>query len=160
MQIKKTTFNALAVVAGIVFTGLIWHHMATNPRWEGDKGPGVGKLPRQIVNGFITKAYDEGKGAEAVELYMEKRTVDHAPDALDRQNGEPLKRVVHRIVAEGLNVVIWHCIEPARGEPATEVVDFFKTRGGRIIERHRVKSVPLDTPNCPASKESQFTGLK
>lgn len=160
MQIRKSTFDALALLAGFIFTGAIWHHMATNPRWEGDKGPGVGALPRQIVQGFITKAYDEGKGAEAATLYLDSKTIDYAPDASDRKDGAPLKHTVNKIVAEGLNVTVWHCIEAARGEPTQEVVDFFKTRGGRIVERFRVQGAQLGDASCPAAPESKFTGIK
>lgn len=158
--IKRKTFNLLSVLVGLACTAGVWHHMATNPRWAGDTGPGVGKLPRQIVQGYLTMAYDEGKGEEAARLYMEQRTIDHNPEASDRKDGPPLKHTIKRVVAEGLNVVVWHCVEAGRGEPAQEVVDIFRTRGGRVVERIRPAAQPVESGVCPPAPDSKSTGIK
>lgn len=160
MQINVKTFNALAVVVGLALTAAVWHHMATNPRWAGDNGPGVGKLPREIVSGFLSKAYEEGKGQDAVELYMSKKVVDLAPDASDRQNGSPQKHTVRWLVAEGQSVVVWHCIEGSPGRAATEIVDIFRTTNGRIVGRVRPAVQALTAETCPAGPDGKFTGLR
>ena len=142
MQIKTRIFNAISVIVGLLLTAAVWHHMASNPRWAGDTGPGVGKLPREIVAGFMTMAYEDGKGAQAVSLYMGPKSVDLAMDAADRKDGAPIKHSVRRVVAEGLNVVVWHCIDDAAGQ-SMETVDFFRTRDGRIVDRVRPTSQAL-----------------
>ncbi len=147
MQIKTKTFNAFAVMAGLLLTLAVGQNMASNPRWAGDHGPGVGKLPREIVGGFMKMAYDEGKGAQAVALYMTEKSVDLAKDAADRKDGAPIKHSIRRIVAEGLNVVVWHCIDGADGR-SMEVVDFFRTRDGRIVDRVRPTIQPLASGTC------------
>ncbi|QXZ09282.1 hypothetical protein KUF54_14825 [Comamonas sp. Y33R10-2] len=139
MHIKKKTFNQIAVVVGLVLTAAVWHHMASNPRWANDNGPGVGKLPREIVSGFMKMAYEDGKGEQAVKLYMNEKSVDLAPNAADRKDGAPLKHTIRRVVAEGVNVVVWHCIDGSDGK-SQEVVDFFRTRDGRIVDRARPTS--------------------
>lgn len=160
MQINVNTFNTLAVVVGLALTVAVGHDMATNPRWAGDNGPGVGKLPREIVSGFLSKAYGEGKGQDAVELYMSKKVIDLAPDASDRQNGLPQKHTVRWLVAEGQSVVVWHCIEGSPGSTATEIVDIFRTTNGRIIGRVRPTVQALTDATCPAGPDSKFTGLR
>lgn len=147
MQIKTRTFNAITVIVGLMLTAAVWHHMASNPRWAGDNGPGVGKLPREIVSGFMKMAYEDGKGAQAVALYMAKNAVDLAPDAADRKDGAPLKHSIRRVVAEGLNVAVWHCIDAPNGQ-GMETVDFFRTRDGRIVERARPASQPVASGAC------------
>ncbi|MPM65095.1 hypothetical protein SDC9_111987 [bioreactor metagenome] len=142
MQIKTKTFNTISVIVGLLLTAAVWHHMASNPRWAGDNGPGVGKLPREIVAGFMKQAYDDGKGAQAVARYMAPKSVDLAMDAADRKDGAPIKHTIRRVVAEGLNVVVWHCIDDASG-PSMETVDFFRTRDGRIVDRARPSSQAL-----------------
>lgn len=92
-------------------------------------------------------AYDEGKGAQAVGLYMAKNAVDLATDAADRKDGVPLKHSIRRVVAEGLNVVVWHCIDAPDGR-GMETVDFFRTRDGRILERARPASQPVASGGC------------
>lgn len=160
MQIKARTFNIVAVVAGLALTAAVAHDMATNPRWAGDKGPGVGKLPRQIVSGYLSKAYDEGKGAEAVALYMAKNAVDHAKDASDRVDGAPIKHTVKWVIAEGLTVAVWHCIEASRGEPTREVVDIFRTQNGRIVGAIRPSVQPVASGTCPPAPDAKFTGIR
>ena len=144
MQIKTKTFNAISVIVGLLLTAAVWHHMASNPRWAGDNGPGVGKLPREIVAGFMKMAYEEGKGAQAASLYMTPKSVDLATDAPDRKDGAPIKHTIRRVVAEGLNVVVWHCIDGVDGQ-SIETVDFFRTRDGRIMDRARPSSQALPT---------------
>ncbi len=142
MQIRTRTFNTISVIAGIALTVAVAHNMATNPRWAGDNGPGVGKLPREIVAGFMKMAYDEGKGAQALVAYTTPKFVDLAPDAADRKDGAPIKHRIRRVVAEGLNVVVWHCIDGSDGQ-GMETVDFFRTRDGRIVDRARPSSQAL-----------------
>ncbi|QIL79623.1 hypothetical protein G7047_06700 [Diaphorobacter sp. HDW4A] len=142
MQIKTRTFNALSAIVGIALTAAVAHNMATNPRWAGDNGPGVGKMPREVVAGFMKMAYEEGKGAQALALYTTSKTIDLAPDAADRKDGAPIKHSVRRVVAEGLNVVVWHCIDGSTGQ-SMETVDFFRTRDGRIVDRARPSSQAL-----------------
>jgi hypothetical protein len=152
MQISSKTFNALAVAAGLACTAAVWHHMATNPRWANDKGPGVGKLPREIVAGYLSKAYAEGRGAEAASLYMAKAAADAIRGGADAVDGPPLRSTVRRVVAEGLQVVVWHCIDAGRGQPALEVVDFYRIRDGRIVERLRPTALPAAGGSCATSQ--------
>ena len=145
MQIKTRTFNALSVVVGLILTAAVWQHMASNPRWAGDNGPGVGKLPRGIVQGFLHEFYDEGKGNEAIKRYMTDNWVDAAVPVDGENAGAPIKHIVRRVVAEGLNVVVWHCIDGTNGGQSAETVDIFRAVNGRIVERIRPAAQRITT---------------
>ena len=159
MQIKVKTFNTIAVLVGLALTASVGHSLATNPRWANDTGPGVGKLPRQIVGGYLQMAYDEGKGAEAASLYMTKEAIGDAKSAIDLADGPPLKHTIKWVVAEGLTVAVWHCIEAGRGDPATDVVDIFRTRNGHIVGRIRPAAQPVPSGTCSPGPDAKFTGI-
>lgn len=142
MKIKKTTFNLIAVLTGLALTAGVTHHMASNPRWAGDNGPGVGKLPREIVLGFMTSSYASGQAALAIEKYMAPKAVDTGVPDTQKQDGQLVKQHVKRFVAEGLQIAVWHCLDFPDGS-SQEVVDFFKTRDGRIQERTRALTQAL-----------------
>lgn len=152
MQIKKKTFNMIAVLVGLGLTAAVTHHMASNPRWAGDNGPGVGKLPREIVQGFMQTTYQEGQAALAIAQYMTPKTIDQGVPAAQREDGLRAQQHIQRLLAEGLQVSVWQCLDFANGE-SEEVVDFFKTRDGRIQERVRAltNKLPAGT-HCETKK--------
>ena len=67
-------------LAGLL-TAYVAQNLHFNPRWYGDTGPGVGKLPREIVAGYMETAYGKGQVAEAAKLYYTRKTIDVTPDA-------------------------------------------------------------------------------
>ncbi|HBW63395.1 MAG TPA: hypothetical protein DEF75_13585 [Comamonas kerstersii] len=153
MRIKKKTFNLISVLVGLGLTAAVAHDMATNPRWAGDNGPGVGKLPRDIVQGFMQTSYQDGQAALAIEQYMTPKTVDQGVPEAQKQNGQPVQQQIRRLLAEGLQVTVWHCLDLADGS-SQEVVDFFATRNGRIQERVRALSQQLpEGVRCTAKAE-------
>lgn len=153
MRISQKAFDIFSVLFGLVLTAAITHHMASNPRWAGDNGPGVGKLPREIVQGFLHTSYAEGQAAQAIALYMTAKTKDQGVPEAQRQNGLPAQQHVQRLIAEGLQVVVWQCLDFGDGNRES-VVDFFKTRDGRIQERVRAISQPLSADEHCAVQRS------
>lgn len=144
MEIKKKHFEILSVVVGIGLAGYLAHDLNTNPRWAGDNGPGVGKLPKQIVAGYLDAAYKDGGAAEAAKLYFTPKTKDLSPEALDRQPGPAVTRHVRKVLGEGLVVMVYQCVGAERGGKAMEVVDIFRTWNGRIAERKQAAAQPVE----------------
>ena len=144
--------NRLSIVAGLLLTAYVAQDLHFNPRWYGDDGPGVGKMPREVVAGYMDTAYGKGQVAEAARLYYTKKTVDVTPAAPYRSDSAPLRSTVRQVVAEGLNVVVHHCVEGSAGEDrgAREVVDMFRSSNGRIAWR---KTIAQDagSASCAAS---------
>lgn len=153
MRISQKAFDIFSVIFGLVLTAAVTYHMASNPRWAGDNGPGVGKLPREIVQGFMHTSYAEGKAAEATALYMTAKTKDQGVPEAQRQDGLQAQQHVQRLLAEGLQVVVWHCLDFADGSSET-AVDYFKTRDGRIQERVRALSQPLPAGERCAAQQA------
>jgi hypothetical protein len=147
-MISDKKLNTISIFAGVLLTAYVAQDLHFNPRWYGDNGPGVGKMPREVVAGFMDKAYTDGRYTEATGLYYTRKTVDVTPDAPYRGDGAPLKSTVRQVVAEGLNVVVHHCVEGGSG-PAREVVDMFRTSNGRIDWRKTIAQ-PADG-GCAAS---------
>jgi hypothetical protein len=147
MKIERRTFELASIAAGVVLVGWIAYGLKTNPRWAGDSGPGVGQLPRAIVQGYLADAYGQAGPAVAAERYLARNLKDHTPQAQDPA-GAPLRHTIHTVVAEGLNVVVVHCIESSASgaAPATEAVDIFRAVNGRIVERTRAAAQPV--PSC------------
>lgn len=141
-MISDKKLNALSVVAGLALTAYVAQDLHFNPRWYGDNGPGVGLMPREVVAGYMDIAYGRGQVAEAAKLYYTDKTIDVTPQAPYRDDGGPLQSSVRQVVAEGLNVVVHHCVEGA-GAPAREVVDMFRTGNGRIVWRKTIAE-PVD----------------
>ncbi|MGI4721142.1 MAG: hypothetical protein ACRYGO_07910 [Janthinobacterium lividum] len=148
-MISDKKLNTLSVFAGVLLTAYVAQDLHFNPRWYGDDGPGVGKMPREVVAGFMDTAYGRGRYTEATDLYYTKKTVDVTPHAPYRSDAGPLKSTVRQVVAEGLNVVVHHCVEGGDA-PAREVVDMFRTSNGRIDWRKTIVQ-PADGPDCAAS---------
>lgn len=134
-MITDKKLNVISIALGILLTGYVAQNLHFNPRWYGDNGPGVGKLPRAIVADYMAVAYGKGQVEEAAKLYFTKKTIDVTPQALYRKNSAPLSDTVRQVVAEGLNVVVHHCVEANGALPAQEVVDMFRTGNGRIVWR-------------------------
>jgi len=148
-MISDKRLNTLSVFAGLLLTAYVAQDLHFNPRWYGDTGPGVGKMPREVVAGFMDLAYGRGRLGEAAELYYTKKTVDVTPHAPYREEAGPLTSTVRQVVAEGLNVVVHHCVEGGGG-PAREVIDMFRTSNGRIAWRKTIAQ-PADGASCAAS---------
>ena len=148
MHIKTKTFNTISVIFGLFLVIAVAHNMATNPRWAGDNGPGVGKLPRQIVKAFLEHTYDKGKADEAMKLYMTPKTVNLVKDTYAHNDGTPTPRIVRRVAGDGLNVIVWQCFDDAVNGQSVEVVDFFRTTNGRVVEWLRPVEQPLKSGRC------------
>jgi hypothetical protein len=137
-----------------MLTAYVAYDLHFNPRWYGDNGPGVGKLPREIVSGFMDIAYGKGKVSEAAKLYYTPKTIDVTPKAVYRADSTPLKFTVRQVVAEGLNVAVHHCVDAVGDQPAHEVVDMFRTWNGRIAWRKTVAQA-LNGQSCDSSSMSK-----
>lgn len=149
-MISDKKLNTISVVVGLLLTAYVAQDLHFNPRWYGDKGPGVGLMPRGVVAGYMDIAYGKGQVAEAAKLYYTKKTVDVTPDAPYRSDSAPLRSTVRQVVAEGLNVVVHHCVEASTGVGAQEVVDMFRTNNGRIVWRKTIAQA-VHGPSCDAS---------
>ena len=117
ITVRRTHLNLLKIALGLMFTAGIYYSMHYRIPWDWE-APGIGKLPTEIVRGFMAEAYGKGAGAKASRDYF-------------------LPHEVRKIVAQGMNVVVFHRIGPARGEPAADIIDVFETRNGRIVRRDR-----------------------
>ena len=136
ITVRRTHLNLLKIALGLMFTAGIYYSMHYRIPWDWE-APGIGKLPTEIVRGFMAEAYGKGAGAKASRDYFSPKAVDNAPQAQDRRDGSPMPHEVRKIVAQGMNVVVFHRIGPARGEPAADIIDVFETRNGRIVRRDR-----------------------
>lgn len=147
-MITDKKLNVLSIALGVLLTGYVAQDLHFNPRWYGDNGPGVGKMPREVVAGFMGIAYGQGDPAQAAKLYYTPKTTDLTPDAVYRKPSAPLNSTVRQVVAEGLNVAVHHCVESGTG--AHELVDMFRTGNGRIVWRKTIAQ-PLASDGCAAS---------
>ncbi|MGE0113319.1 MAG: hypothetical protein AB7T07_00320 [Steroidobacteraceae bacterium] len=120
-------------IAGIIITLLLAFRMHHGQDWSG----GAGKTPREFVTDYMEIAYTQGRGTEAAEKYFLPTTIDHSPNSIERSDGTPIQHEIKDVIGDGLTVAVYHHIEAARGQPAQDVVDIFKTKKGRIIERQR-----------------------
>ena len=68
-MISDKRLNNISVALGLLLTAYVAQDLHFNPRWYGDNGPGVGKLPRDVVAGYMNIAYGRGQVAEAARLY-------------------------------------------------------------------------------------------
>lgn len=135
---SKLTYIA-SVCVGILIALCFTYSLHFNPRWYGDNGPGVGKLPRVIVLDYMKLAYDKGQGVTAARAYFSPKVLDHNPGSIELREGQPIRHEIRQVIAEGLVVAVYHHVEAARGDPAIDVLDVFKTGAytGRIAERQR-----------------------
>lgn len=62
-MINQRTLNGLTIAAGLLLTAYVAQDLHFNPRWYGDDGPGVAKLPREVVAGYMNVAYAMGEPA-------------------------------------------------------------------------------------------------
>lgn len=136
IRVSRTSLKLLSIVIGLVFTVAVYHTMHNNPRWDWS-APGIGKLPREVVLDFMTRAYDQGRGGTAARTYFAKDAQDSAANAPDRRDGAPIPHQVRSIVAQGMTVVVLHRIGPARGEPQVDAIDIYQIKDGRIARRDR-----------------------
>ncbi len=144
MQIKTKHFEIGALLVGLALTGYLAHNLNTNPRWAGDTGPGVGKLPKQIVSGYLDAAYKDGGAVGAAKLYFTPKTKDLSPAAVDRQNGPAVTHHVRKVLGEGMVVMVYHCVGAERTGQALEIVDIFRTWNGRVAERKQAAAQPVE----------------
>lgn len=151
-MITDKKLNVLSIALGVLLTGYVAQDLHFNPRWYGDKGPGVGKMPREVVAGYMSIAYGQGDPAQAAKLYHTPKTQDLSPDAVYRNPGAPVNSTVRQVLAEGLNVAVHHCVEASNGagQGAHELVDMFRTNNGRIMWRKTIAQ-PLASGGCAGS---------
>jgi hypothetical protein len=126
--------NWVGIVAGILLTAWIAYDLNSRFDWSG----GAGQTPREYIADYLEQAYTKGQGAAAAREYFAPDAVDHLADAIDRQDGDPIPHRIDAIIADGLTVAVVHRIEAARGQPAQDVVDIYKSARGKITERRRV----------------------
>jgi len=160
MQSKSKLTYIVSICVGILITLSFTYSLHFNPRWYGNNGPGLGKLPRVIVLNYMKQAYDEGKGGEAARGYFSPKIVDHNPGSIELRDGPPIRHEIKQVIAEGLVVAVYHRVDAARGEPAIEVLDVFKTGAytGRIAERQRFfLSVPSGDALTKPAQSAQPT---
>lgn len=140
----KATISA---VVGILLTIYMAYDLNRTFDWSG----GAGETPRVFVAKYLDMAYTQGRGAAAAREYFAPNAIDHAADAIDRSDGEPIPHQVKAIVADGPIVVVYHHVEAARGQPAQDVVDMYKTARSHITERERIVQVVPATASTPAA---------
>jgi predicted SnoaL-like aldol condensation-catalyzing enzyme len=133
-------------IAGIILTAYLIYDMHHGQDWSG----GQGHTPRQFVADYLDLAYTQGRGVEAAQKYFAPTAVDHSPDSADRMDGPPIAHDVKQIIEDGLTVAVYHHVDAARGAPALEVVDIYKTRRGHILERTRISQ-----PGAAPGRSSQ-----
>lgn len=150
MRIKTKHFEIASVLVGLALTANLAHDLATNPRWAGDNGPGVGKLPKQIVAGYLDTAYKAGGAGEAEKLYFTPKTKDLSPAAVDRQDGPAVTHHIRKVLGEGMVVMVYHCVGGERTGQASEIVDIFRTWNGRVAERIQAAAQPVE--RCEPTK--------
>lgn len=136
LQVKSSTLYGVSLALGALFTGWIYYNMHFNIPWDWE-APGTGRLPHEIVEGFLDTAYGDGQGAVARAQYFAPSLNDATPLPLEAENGVPTERTVHRVVAQGLDVVVFQTLSAARGQEAQDVIDVFETNRGRITARTR-----------------------
>lgn len=136
MTLSRTSLKLLSIVIGLLFTAAVYQAMHNNPRWDWT-APGVGKLPREVVNDYMQQAYAQGQSGNASNFYFAKDAKDNAQAALERIDGAPIPHEVVSIIGQGMTVVVFHRIGPARGEPQMDVIDQFEIKDGRIARRDR-----------------------
>lgn len=125
----------LSIIVGAVFVYWIGHGLHTNPRWTWS--PGEGELPRDVVSLYMDTAYTQGKVDEAEKLFYTAKTQDEVADESILPEGKPFQPNVKRVIAEGFNVAVHYDIESDAGN-ATEYVEIFNVKGGRITSRERI----------------------
>lgn len=157
-MINDRKLNGISIAVGLLLTAYVAQNLHFNPRWYGDKGPGVGKLPREVVTGYMDMAYGQGKVAEAEKLYYTPKTIDVTPKAVYRAGAAPLHSTVRQVIAEGLNVAVHHCVDAYGDQPAHELVDMFRTSNGRIVWRKTIAQ-SLNGESCTASSMSKRVDL-
>lgn len=129
-----TMKNIISAVAGILLTGYIAYDLNSKFDWSA----GAGLTPREYIAKYLDIAYTQGRGATAAAEFFAPNAVDHVADAIDRQDGEPIPHQVKAIIADGTTVAVYHHVEAARGQPAQDVVDIYKSLRGKITERERI----------------------
>ncbi len=136
ITVKRSSLRILSICLGLLFIAGFYSFFHYRLPWDWD-APGTGRLPQEIVQGFMTEAYEGGRGASAVEDYFSSDVVDNALQAQDRENGAPISHEVLSVVAQGQTVVVIHRIAAARGQPALDAIEVFETNRGRIVRRER-----------------------
>lgn len=159
-MISDKRLNIISIVAGLLLTGYVAQNLHFNPRWYGDDGPGVGKLPREVVAAYMDKAYRQGQVSEASKLYFTPKTIDATPTAAYRNHSAALKTTVRQVVAEGLNVVVHHCVEATGDQPSREVVDMFRTWNGRIVWRKTIAEPVVGAARASCADSSMSRSLE
>ena len=121
-----------------LFGILLTLYMAYDLNHTFEWNAGAGLTPRVFVGQYLDLAYGQGQGVKAAKEYFAADAVDHAADAIDRQDGAPIPHQVRQIIADGPTVAVHHHIDATRGQPAMDVVDIYQSARGRITERTRI----------------------
>ncbi|HVW70577.1 MAG TPA: nuclear transport factor 2 family protein [Steroidobacteraceae bacterium] len=101
---------------------------------------------REVVQRFMTLAFEERRPRDAVLKYMSPQFVDHDPyvagtresvisrlESLDWTTAAPRSEVRH-VIAEGDYVVVHHYLTRKPGDSPIAAVDLFRVKNGLIVE--------------------------
>src|SRR6187401_2838092 len=105
IRARRSSLRLLSIAIGVLFTAAIYYSMHYRIPWEWD-APGIGKLPEDVVSGFLDEAYGEGNGAQAVRDYFAPAIVPLAVAPQERGDAAPVPYEVRSVVAQGLTVVV------------------------------------------------------
>ncbi len=148
---NETRRSLLSISTGLALCAVV----AWQQSMIADFSPSSGKTARGFIGEYLEMAYDQGRGEDAIKTYFAEDAIDHAPDAIERKNGEPIRHEIHQIAADGMTAVVYHRVEAARGAPAMEVVDIYKAdRFSRIQERWRIAQPVKDAAPAEAAAEA------
>lgn len=136
IEVSRIRLRILSIAIGLLFTAVVYQAMHDNPRWDWT-ARGIGKLPREVVGDFMQQAYAKGRGGSAALDYFTTGAEDNAQNAQDRRDGNPIPHDVRSVIGQGMTVIVFHRIGPARGEPQLDVIDRFEVKDGRIARRDR-----------------------
>jgi hypothetical protein len=136
IRARRSTVRILSICLGFAFIAGFYYFFHHRLAWDWD-APGTGKLPQEIVAGFLAETHEQGRGAAAMQGYFAPDAVDTAPAGPNQEDGAPMPHEVRSVIAQGQTVVVIHRIAAARGQPSQDVIDVFETRRGRIVRRDR-----------------------
>ena len=140
-MISDKKLNAISIALGLLLTAYVAQDLHFNPRWYGDNGPGR----RQAAAGYClpatwTVAYGTGQGGRSGQtvLHQENDRRD-AASALPQRLGTAHVDTVRQVVAEGLNVVVHHCVEANGACRRTKSSICSAPGNGRIVWRKTLR---------------------
>jgi hypothetical protein len=136
ITVKRSSLRIASICLGLIFLASIYYFFHYRLPWDWG-APGTGKLPQEIIRAYMSEAYEQGRGARAIQDYFADDAADNVSQTREREDGVAIPHEVLSVVAQGQTVVVVHRVGAARGEPAADVIDVFETKRGRIVRRDR-----------------------